>query len=160
MQGSENGRVVTIVVQTSRQEKDGTWSELTWFETTVLGRHNKTDINNRMCPLCKNGVEDEHHFIILWSSLNNIRNKMFANILSIFPSFHVWLMRKSSFIYLNVKNMIQLYCRSYCEGSKRNVYRRNELTDNFFMISVKDIFVYCLKTWWQFIALCDSFMKI
>jgi hypothetical protein len=23
-------------VQTSRQEKDGTWSELTWFETTVL----------------------------------------------------------------------------------------------------------------------------
>jgi len=23
-------------VQTSRQEKDGTWSELTWFETIVL----------------------------------------------------------------------------------------------------------------------------
>ena len=49
-----------------------------------LGRHNKTDINNRICPLCKNGVEDDYHFIILFSSLNNIRNKMFANILSIF----------------------------------------------------------------------------
>ena len=54
-----------------------------------LGRHNKTDINNRICPLCKNRVEDEYHFIILCSSFNNIRNKRFVNILSIFPSFHV-----------------------------------------------------------------------
>jgi hypothetical protein len=54
-----------------------------------LGRHNKTDINNRICPLCKNRVEDEYHFIILCSSLNNIRNKRLVNILSIFPSFHV-----------------------------------------------------------------------
>jgi hypothetical protein len=54
-----------------------------------LGRHNKTDINNRICPLCKNQVEDEYHFIILCSSLNNIRNKRFVNILGIFPSFHV-----------------------------------------------------------------------
>jgi hypothetical protein len=23
--------------------------------------HNKTDINNSICPLCKNGVEDEYH---------------------------------------------------------------------------------------------------
>jgi hypothetical protein len=28
-----------------------------------LGRHNKTDINNRICPLCKNGVEDEYHLL-------------------------------------------------------------------------------------------------
>jgi hypothetical protein len=33
-----------------------------------LGRHNKMDINNRICPLCKNGVEDEYHFIILCST--------------------------------------------------------------------------------------------
>ena len=64
-----------------------------------LRRHNKTDINNRICPLCKNGVEDEYHFIILCSSLNNIRNKMLANILSIFPSFHVFTDEKK-FLYL------------------------------------------------------------
>jgi hypothetical protein len=29
--------VVCWAFQTSRHEKDGTWSELTWFETTVLG---------------------------------------------------------------------------------------------------------------------------
>ena len=29
-----------------------------------LGRHNKTDINNRICPLCKNGVEDEYYFML------------------------------------------------------------------------------------------------
>ena len=41
-------------VQTSRQEKDGTWSELTWFETTVLDtyetinykRKNESNINS------------------------------------------------------------------------------------------------------------------
>ena len=64
-----------------------------------LGRHNKTDINNRMCTVWKNGVEDEYHFIILCSSLNNIRNKMFANILSIFPSFHV-LTDEKKLLYL------------------------------------------------------------
>jgi hypothetical protein len=64
-----------------------------------LGRHNKIDINNRMCTVWKNGVEDEYHFIILCSSLNNIRNKMFANILSIFPSFHV-LTDEKKLLYL------------------------------------------------------------
>ena len=55
-----------------------------------LGRHNKTDINKRICPLCKNGIEDEHHFIILCSSLNNIRNKyvcQYSWYFSIFSSF-------------------------------------------------------------------------
>jgi hypothetical protein len=52
-----------------------------------LGRHNKTDINNRICPLCKNGVEDEYHFIILSSSLNNIRNKMLPIFLVFFHLF-------------------------------------------------------------------------
>jgi hypothetical protein len=28
-----------------------------------LGRHNKTDINNRICPLCKNGVEENFQLI-------------------------------------------------------------------------------------------------
>jgi hypothetical protein len=63
-----------------------------------LGRHNTTDINNRICPLCKNGVEDEYHLIILCSSLNNIRNKMLANILSLFLSFHV-LTDENKFLY-------------------------------------------------------------
>ena len=63
-----------------------------------LGRYNKTDINNRICPLCMNGVEDKYHFIILCTSLNNIRNKMFANILSIFPSFHDLADEKKLFI--------------------------------------------------------------
>jgi hypothetical protein len=52
-----------------------------------LGRHNKTDINNRICHLCKNGVEDEYHFIILSSSLNNIRNKMLPIFLVFFHLF-------------------------------------------------------------------------
>jgi hypothetical protein len=92
-----------------------------------LGRHNKTDINNRICPLCKIGVEDEFHFIILCSSLNNIRYKMFANILSIFPSFHD-LADEKKFLYL-------FQCEEYdiveviVRGVNEMYNRRNELID-------------------------------
>ena len=92
-----------------------------------LGRHNKTDINNRICPLCKNGVEDEYHFIILCSSLNNIRNKMFANILSIFPSFHV-LTDEKKFLYLfqcEEYDIVEIIVR----GVNEMYNRRNELID-------------------------------
>ena len=89
-----------------------------------LGRHNKTDINNRICPLRMN--------IILCSSLNNIRNKMFANILSIFPSFHV-LTDEKNFLYL-------FQCEEYdiaeiiVRGVNEMYNRRNELIDNFFFL--------------------------
>ena len=92
-----------------------------------LGRHNKTDINNRICPLCKNGIEDEYHFIILCSSLNNIRNKMFANIQSIFPSFHV-LTDEKKFLYLfqcEEYDIVEIVVR----GVNEIYNRRNELMD-------------------------------
>ena len=97
-----------------------------------LGRHNKTDIyiNNRICPLCKNGVEDEYHLIILYSSLNNIRNKMFANIHSIFPSFHA-LTDEKKFLYLfqcEEYDIVEIIVR----GVNEMYNRRNELIDKYF----------------------------
>ena len=83
---------------------------------------------NRICSLCKNGVEDEYHFIILCSSLNNIRNKIFANILSIFPSFHV-LTDEKKFLHV-------FQCEEYdivkiiVRGVNEMYNRRNELIDN------------------------------
>jgi hypothetical protein len=67
--------------------------------TEILKKIFINQLINRICPLCKNGGEDEYHFIILCSNLNNIKNKMFANILSIFPSFHV-LTDEKKFLYL------------------------------------------------------------
>ena len=92
-----------------------------------LGRHNKTDINNMICLLCKNGVEDEFHFIILCSSLNNITNKTFANILSIFPSFHD-LTDEKNFFYLfqcEEYDIVEIIVR----GENEMYNRRNELID-------------------------------
>jgi hypothetical protein len=40
--------VVCLTFHTSRHEKDGTWSELTWFETTVL-LHTSECINIAAC---------------------------------------------------------------------------------------------------------------
>ena len=83
------------------------------------------------------------------SSLNNIRNKMFANIFSIFPSFHVLTVEKK-FLYLfqcEEYDIVEIIVREV-----NGMYnRRNELIDKYFfiffslMISVKDIFVHCLK---------------
>jgi hypothetical protein len=92
-----------------------------------LGRHNTTDINNRICPLCKNGVEDEYHLIILCSSLNNIRNKMLANILSLFLSFHV-LTDENKFLYF---------------------FQCEECVDNLLTMSVHDDGYYRNSPCWQ-----------
>jgi hypothetical protein len=70
---------------------------------------------------------------------------MFANILSIFPSFHV-LTDEKKFLYL-------FQCEEYdivdiiASGVNEMYNRRNELIDKYFFlkISVKDIFVYCLQ---------------
>jgi hypothetical protein len=69
---------------------------------------------------------------------------MFANIFSIFPSFHV-LTDESKFLYL-------FQCEEYdiveviVMGVNEMYNRRNELIDKYFSkISGKDIFGYCLK---------------
>ena len=69
---------------------------------------------------------------------------MFANILSIFPSFHV-LTDEKKFLYL-------FQCEEYdiveviVMGVNEMYNRRNELIDKYFSkISGKDIFGYCLK---------------
>jgi hypothetical protein len=70
---------------------------------------------------------------------------MFANILSIFPSFHV-LTDEKKFLYLfkcEEYDIVEIIVR----GVNEIYNRRNELIDKYFFlkISVKDIFVYCLK---------------
>ena len=66
-------------------------------------------------------------FIILCSSLNHIRNNMFANILSIFPSFHD-LTDEKKFLYLfqcEEYDIVEVIVRGINEMFKR----RNELID-------------------------------
>lgn len=52
------------------------------------GRHRKIDLENRICPLCKFEVEDELHFTIKCTKLNELRIKFFQNISDILPSFN------------------------------------------------------------------------
>jgi hypothetical protein len=41
------------------------------------GRHNKTPLENRLCPLCLAEVEDEFHFTVKCTSLYAVRDKLY-----------------------------------------------------------------------------------
>lgn len=42
------------------------------------GRHRKLPLEKRLCPLCKNGVEDEYHFALKCQILEKRRQKLFS----------------------------------------------------------------------------------
>ena len=52
------------------------------------GRHRKIDLEKRLCPLCKFEVEDELHFPIKCTKLQELRNKFYQKISDILPSFY------------------------------------------------------------------------
>ena len=43
------------------------------------GRHNNTAREERLCPLCKNGIEDEMHFLLQCTKYADLRNQHFGN---------------------------------------------------------------------------------
>ena len=51
------------------------------------GRHKQLPIENRLCPLCKQDVEDEYHFITQCRNLNNSRTSLFNKITDVIPDF-------------------------------------------------------------------------
>ena len=51
------------------------------------GRYKKIPLGDRICKLCKNGIEDEQHFILHCIALEHIRKQFFENLSSICPSF-------------------------------------------------------------------------
>jgi hypothetical protein len=51
------------------------------------GRHRNIDLENRLCPLCKFEVEDELHFTIKCTKLQELRNKFDRKISDIFSLF-------------------------------------------------------------------------
>lgn len=55
--------------------------------TIERGRYTKTTLEDRICPLCNIGIEDEFHFMITCSKLYDCRMKMFDEISDIIPCF-------------------------------------------------------------------------
>jgi hypothetical protein len=63
------------------------------------GRHNKTPLENRLCPLCLAEVEDEFHFTVKCTSLYAVRDKLYDEISAIIPSF-VSMTNESKFKFI------------------------------------------------------------
>ena len=51
------------------------------------GRHKQLPIENRLCPLYKQDVEDEYHFITQCRNLNKTRTSLFNKITDVIPDF-------------------------------------------------------------------------
>jgi hypothetical protein len=51
------------------------------------GRHLKIPVEQRMCPLCEQEIEDEYHFIMKFQNLDELKNKFFDEIISVVPHF-------------------------------------------------------------------------
>ena len=51
------------------------------------GRHKQLPIENRLCPLCKQDVEDEYHFITQSRNLDKTRTSLINNITDVIPDF-------------------------------------------------------------------------
>ena len=64
-----------------------------------IERHNKTPLENRLCPLCLAEVEDEFHFTVKCTSLYAVRDKLYDEISAIIPSF-VIMTNESKFKFM------------------------------------------------------------
>jgi acetamidase/formamidase len=51
------------------------------------GRHLKIPVEQRICPLCKQIIEDEYHVIMKCQNLDELRNKLCDEIISVVPHF-------------------------------------------------------------------------
>ena len=52
-----------------------------------VGRYTRTPLEQRICPICKDGIEDEFHFLIQCKALELNRKVLFCNLSDIVPSF-------------------------------------------------------------------------
>ena len=50
-------------------------------------RHLKIPVEQRMCPLCKQEIEDEYHFIMKCQNLDELRNKLLTKLFQLFLIF-------------------------------------------------------------------------
>ena len=67
------------------------------------GRYNNLEVKDRICPLCKADIENEHHFVVECPPLTPIRSQLYKDIIDIVPEFHLFGNREK-FIFIMTSN--------------------------------------------------------
>ena len=63
------------------------------------GRHQGLQENQRLCPFCKNKVEDEYHFVMECNTFDSFRQNLFDDMMEINNMFN-WLNDNEKFLFL------------------------------------------------------------
>ena len=78
------------------------------------GGNNRISLNERICKLCQNDVENEEHFIFDCSKLEHIRKHFFHRLASISPSFiQMSRIERLKFILGNNAYDLNVICLTY-----------------------------------------------
>lgn len=78
------------------------------------GRYKKVPLNERICKLCRNDIEDEEHFIFDCIKLEHIRKHFFHRLASICPSFiHMSKIDRLKFVLGNNEYDLNVICLTY-----------------------------------------------
>jgi hypothetical protein len=93
-----------------------------------IEHHNKTPLENRLCPLCLAEVEDEFHFTVKCTSLYAVRDKLYDEISAIIPSF-VNITDESKFKFMYTYSEYDVI-RVIVKGINDMYSARNELLNN------------------------------
>jgi hypothetical protein len=88
------------------------------------GRYNDTPVEERICKMCKDGVEDEIHFLCKCVNYNNFRQELYSKIEKINPNF-IFLNTVEKFKFLLSNPEIVKHVSMYIQKSWQ--YRNNLL---------------------------------
>ena len=87
------------------------------------GRYLNVPVEQRICLLCHNGVEDEFHFLMLCDKLKSEREELFSNVTDIVPDF-INMSKEDQFIFLLTSHDIDI-CKCVISGVSK-MYKANQ----------------------------------
>lgn len=88
------------------------------------GRHFNIPVEQRICELCHDGIEDEFHFLMQCKELQSQRVELIKNIVDIVPSFSD-LSREEQFLFMLTSNDLDI-CKVLITGIN-NMYNVNQM---------------------------------
>jgi hypothetical protein len=98
-----------------------------------LGRHKNIKAADRICKICKDGVEDETHFLVKGKNFENIRKPYLKTIYTLCPNLKT-CNNENIFIWIMVRAWRRLKLSVFKYGSKLKFCLNNRYVLSLFLL--------------------------